>query len=89
MTTLGWTKGEHCLQWRRSNLSDPNISREIGGLLGNDIGQMRLQFNSRSYVVEPAYRDDNMGLWDFGDQPDAPTEEISVEFSSRRTDGAA
>lgn len=60
-------------------LSDPNISREIGSLLGNDMGQMRLQFNARSYVVEPIYRDDNMGLWDFGDQPDAPTEEISVD----------
>ena len=26
---------------------------------------MRVQFNPRTYVVEPAYRDDNQGLWDF------------------------
>ena len=48
------------LQW-----TDPAISRSIGGLLGNDLGQMRVQFNPRTYVVEPAYRDDNQGLWDF------------------------
>jgi nitric oxide reductase NorD protein len=72
-------KGRTLFAMAQNSLSDPNISREIGGLLGNDIGQMRLQFNPRSYVVEPAYRDDNMGLWDFGDQPDAPTEEITID----------
>ena len=72
-------KGRALFAAAQDGLSDPNISREVGSLLGNDIGQMRLQFNSRSYVVEPAYRDDNMGLWVFGDQSDAPTEEISVD----------
>jgi nitric oxide reductase activation protein len=48
-------------------LADPTISREIGNLLGNDIGQMRVQFNFMSYLVEPIYRDDNVWLWDFGD----------------------
>jgi nitric oxide reductase NorD protein len=66
-------------RWR-----DPAISREIGGLLGNDIGQMRLQFNAKSYVVEPAYRDDNLALWDFGDQPDSPTETIELAVDSVR-----
>lgn len=64
--------------------TDPSISREIGGLLGNDIGQMRLQFNAKSYVVEPAYRDDNLALWDFGDQPDAPSETIELAVDSVR-----
>ena len=32
-------------------------------LLGNDIGQMRLQFNARLYRVAPGYRDDNSYLW--------------------------
>jgi hypothetical protein len=71
--------------------TDPAVSREIGGLLGNDIGQMRLQFNAKSYVVEPAYRDDNLALWDFGDQPDSPTETIELAVDSvrieRRDDG--
>jgi nitric oxide reductase NorD protein len=75
----GWVgKGRTLFAAAEDRLSEPNISREIGGLLGNDIGQARMQFNPRSYVVEPAYRDDNMGLWDFGDQPNAPTEEIAT-----------
>ncbi len=44
-------------------LLTPARLREMASLLGNDIGQMRLQFNSREYVVEPAYRDDNGYLW--------------------------
>ncbi len=46
---------------------DQLLSRRIGDLLGNDLGQMRIQFDARSYVVQPAYRDDNLGFWDFGD----------------------
>lgn len=41
----------------------PAALREMASLLGNDVGQMRLQFNHREYVVEPAYRDDNAYLW--------------------------
>ncbi|MGY3621066.1 VWA domain-containing protein [Bradyrhizobium sp. USDA 10063] len=48
-------------------IEDPAISREIGMLLGNDLGQMRVQFNVKTYVVEPVYRDDGSGLWDFGE----------------------
>lgn len=42
---------------------EPGFSRKMGGLLGNDLGQMRIPFNARSYIVEPSYRDDNSGLW--------------------------
>jgi len=48
---------------------DPEQIRRIGVLLGNDLGQMRIQFNARTHVVQPAYRDDNLGLWDFGPPP--------------------
>lgn len=41
----------------------PASLRDMASRLGNDIGQMRLQFNAREYVVEPAYRDDNTHLW--------------------------
>ncbi|OKO84466.1 hypothetical protein AC629_21505 [Bradyrhizobium sp. NAS80.1] len=64
--------------------TDPLTSREIGGLLGNDIGQMRLQFNAKSYVVEPTYRDDNLALWDFGDQSDGQAQEIELPVDSVR-----
>ena len=61
----GWVnKGRELFLAERVRWTDPAISRSIGGLLGNDLGQMRIQFNPRTYVVEPAYRDDNQGLWD-------------------------
>jgi Mg-chelatase subunit ChlD len=63
---------------------DPRESRRIGGLLGNDLGQMRVQFNARDYVVEPAYRDDGLGLWDFGDPPDAPPDIIEMMVEAAR-----
>jgi len=67
---------------------DQSISRMIGGLIGNDLGQMRIQFNVRTFVVEPVYRDDNNGLWDFGDpdQP-APEHEDMMVQSARLTEG--
>jgi len=81
----GWVaKGRALFTDAAPRWQDAAISREIGGLLGNDIGQMRLQFNARTYVVEPVYRDDNLALWDFGDQPDAPTEEIELTVDSVR-----
>ena len=59
----------------RNDICDQQLSRHIGGLLGNDIGQMRLQFDAKTYVVQPAYRDDNMGIWDFGpDESQSPVE---------------
>jgi nitric oxide reductase NorD protein len=63
-------KGRAMFEARLPRLEDPAISREVGMLLGNDLGQMRIQFNARTYVVEPVYRDDGLGLWDFGE--DAP-----------------
>ena len=60
---------------------DPFGSRRIGDLLGNDLGQQRLQFDARAHVVEPAYRDDGVGLWRFDDAagPDAETLEMLAD----------
>ena len=81
----GWVqKGRTLFEAASCRLDDPAISREIGGLLGHDIGQMRLQFNARSHVVEPAYRDDNHFLWDYGEQPDAQTEQIDLLVDTMR-----
>jgi nitric oxide reductase NorD protein len=77
-------KGKALFALAQDRLADPAISREIGGILGNDLGQMRVQFNARTYVVEPAYRDDNLALWDFGDEPDSPAEEIDIVVDSVR-----
>src|SRR6185437_10274220 len=46
-----------------ADMHEPVAMRAIGGLIGNDLGQMRVQFNARDWTIEPAYRDDNLGLW--------------------------
>ncbi len=64
------------------SLDDPVMSRAIGGLLGNDLGQLRLQFNAKGWVVEPAYRDDNMHLWNL---PETPDEALSLTVDTARS----
>jgi nitric oxide reductase NorD protein len=79
-------KGRTLFEAAADQWHDPATSREIGGLLGNDIGQMRLQFNAKSYVVEPAYRDDNLALWDFDEQQGSEVEEIDLPVDSVRVE---
>lgn len=67
-----------------TRLEDPAFSREIGNLLGNDLGQMRLSFNPKTYVVEPVYRDDHAGLWATDQPPDAEATEIDVAVEAVR-----
>jgi nitric oxide reductase NorD protein len=89
--THAWVnKGRDLFFAERVRWTDPAISRSIGGLLGNDLGQMRVQFNSRTYVVEPAYRDDHQGLWDFPAAAGAAGESLyeSVHFERSETEPA-
>lgn len=73
---------------QREQWHDQSISRALGGLLGNDMGQMRVQFNYKTYVVEPAYRDDNQGIWDFGDMGEpADDDEDVVMQGAKLADG--
>ncbi|MDI4232082.1 VWA domain-containing protein [Bradyrhizobium sp. Arg237L] len=74
-------KGRAMFQAALPRIDDPAISREIGMLLGNDLGQMRVQFNVKTYVVEPVYRDDGLGLWDFGENapPSGEVMELPVD----------
>jgi nitric oxide reductase NorD protein len=77
----GWVrKGRDMFLADAGRWEDPHISRAIGGLLGNDLGQMRAQFNAKTYVVEPAYRDDNQGLWEFAQA--ASAEEADTVFAA-------
>ena len=66
------------------DVQDTGLSRAIGGLIGNDMGQMRVQFNAKTYVVEPAYRDDNMHLWAL---PDTPDNALSLTVDTARGTG--
>ncbi len=77
-------KGRSMFEARLARLEDPAISREIGMLLGNDLGQMRVQFNAKTYVVEPLYRDDGLGLWDFGDDAPASAEMLDLAVDAAR-----
>lgn len=77
-------KGRKMFYARKKDWEDPQLSRELGNLLGNDLGQMRVQFNARTYVVEPPYRDDNLGLWDFGDDQTQEAMEAEQLFDSVR-----
>ncbi|MHA1600740.1 MAG: nitric oxide reductase activation protein NorD [Alphaproteobacteria bacterium] len=81
----GWvSKGRERFFAREDDWENPQLSREIGNLLGNDLGQMRVQFDPRAYVVEPPYRDDNMGLWDLDDPDLTEFEEAELLFESVR-----
>ena len=68
----------------QARMEDPAFSREIGMRLGNDLGQMRVQFNAKTYVVEPVYRDDGLGLWDFGENAPPSGEVIEVPADAIR-----
>ncbi len=59
------SKGKKLFSEAKKDWENPLISIEIGNKLSNDIGQMRIQFNFKSYMVYAIYRDDNLGLWDF------------------------
>lgn len=81
-------KGQKLFFEQRDYWEDQSISRALGGLLGNDMGQMRVQFNYKTHVVEPAYRDDNSGIWDFGDmgEPGEDEEDVVMQGAKLTTD---
>ena len=81
----GWAQKGRALFFDSDNdYHDPAMCSTIGSLLGNDLGQLRTQFNARAYVVEPPYRDDNMGLWDFADQQDCQQDDQAVFIEAAR-----
>ena len=83
----GWVqKGRDMFFDSNNDMTDPAMCRNIGVLLGNDLGQLRAQFNAKTYVVEPAYRDDNMGLWDFGDQQSQEEDDEGIFIEAMRMD---
>jgi nitric oxide reductase activation protein len=68
-------------------LDDPALSLRIGRLLGNDLGQMRVQFNWRDYVVEPAYRDDGTALWEPPEDAQTQTMDLMVQAARPKPGG--
>jgi nitric oxide reductase NorD protein len=79
-------KGRALFAEVQQDLENPEHSRHIGGLLGNDLGQMRIQFNAKTYVIEPVYRDDGLGLWDFPSPPDTPPQDAEIHIEAARSE---
>ncbi len=80
------SKGRRLFEAALPNIDDPAISRDIGMKLGNDLGQMRVQFNAKTFVVEPLYRDDGLGLWDFGENTPPSEEVLDITVDAARTE---
>ncbi|MEM7730762.1 MAG: VWA domain-containing protein, partial [Pseudomonadota bacterium] len=84
----GWVrKGRDMFHAAQDRLDDPGISRAIGDLLGNELGQMRVQFNAKTYAPQPPYRDDNAGLWIWDDETPPEDAEAVVVESARLREG--
>ena len=60
-------RGRRLWAENQARLEDQNLSVELANPLANDIGQTRLQFNYKTYVVQPPYRDDHSFMWHYGD----------------------
>lgn len=65
-------------------LVDSAMSLDIGTRLANDMGQRRIRFDERGHVVEPAYRDDGLGLWDFSSVDPEVSDEIELAVDAAR-----
>ncbi len=82
--------GKGVALFREADLADVGMAPHLGAMLGNDLGQMRLAFNPKAYVVEPAYRDDSLGLWRWDTENQPPDEEPDTAMESvRPVDGKA
>lgn len=86
----GWVaKGLKMFNEARPDLRDPGMSRRMGNILANDLGQTRVQFNFRDYLVRPIYRDDNLGLWELPDDDHAtPETEVAAPTEGRRSEAS-
>lgn len=69
-----------------SRLDDSAISLDLGTRLANDIGQRRIRFDDRAHVIEPAYRDDGLGLWDFSALDLEMTDEVELRVDAVRAE---
>ncbi len=94
-SSLWVQKGKQLFHENRSELRQPDFSRQLGLRLANDLGQMRMPLNSGRYEQLIAYRDDNRHLWfehiqhERKDTSIAPAEQASLDNRQlRETDNA-
>lgn len=61
-----------------------NLSRDLANILGHELGQLRIPFDGKSYRVEPAYRDDGLGLFDLTEADPDTLEQLDVILDGAR-----
>ena len=69
---------------QRGDLNRPQPLRDAASILANDLGQMRLRMNLQTFHVPAAYRDDNMFLWDLGENASDPPPEMQSHVEMRQ-----
>lgn len=67
-----------------AGLEDYDAFRAMASILANDLGQMRVPFNSQQYVVPAPYRDDNSYLWDYGEPKTPPDDNVELQIKDAR-----
>ncbi len=84
-------KGVRLFRERLADANDYAAFRGIASILANDLGQMRVRFIPEQYVPEPAFRDDNSFLWDYGDSGDSappPPQQETLNLDAVRMEAA-
>jgi hypothetical protein len=82
-------KGARLFRQLANRLDDHAAFRELGSVLANDLGQMRVRFEASKYAPQPPYRDDNSVLWRYAsDEPPEAAHAgasmgVRVEFDER------
>ena len=77
-------QGRQSFHEARATWHESDWCRRLGSALGNELGQMRVPFNAKDYAVQPAYRDDNTGVWLFEREPTEEGTELETEGVRRR-----
>lgn len=57
---------------------------EIARIIGHDLGQLRIPFDAKGYVVQPLYRDDGLGLFDWEDVDPDNTDALELQVEAAR-----
>lgn len=65
---------------------DQFLAERIARVLGNDLGQMRIPFDAKSYRVEPDYRDDGLGLFEFEDADHSQDPKLEIVLDAARAE---
>lgn len=82
----GWVQRARAA-WEVAGLGSGLSSRELGSVLGNELGQMRLPFDPLAPSLEPCYRDDHSGLWRHEPQAAAEVAESAEDARREGTTG--